>query len=40
MAAPVRGALFGNSHAEAVQLPALACIGGNEVIWIAGYDAG
>ena len=40
MAAPVRVALFGNSHAEAVQLPALACIGGNEVIGIAGYDAG
>ena len=38
MAKPVRIVLFGNSHAEAVQLPALAHIGGNEVVGIAGYD--
>ncbi len=39
MPAPVRIALFGNSHAEGVQLPALAHIGGNEVIGIAGHNA-
>ncbi len=38
MAKPVRIALFGNSHAGAVQLPALAHIGGNEVVGIAGHD--
>lgn len=38
MATSVRIVLLGNSHAEAVQLPALAHIGGNEVIGIAGYD--
>ncbi len=35
----VRIAIFGNSHAEGVQLPALAHIGGNEVVGIAGLDA-
>ena len=39
MANPVRIVLFGNSQAEAVQLPALNHIGGNEVVGIAGYDA-
>jgi predicted dehydrogenase len=39
MAKHVRIALIGNSHAEAVQLPTLAHIGGNEVIGIAGHDA-
>ncbi len=38
MASPVRIVLFGNSHAEAVQLPALRHVGGNEVVGIAGYD--
>jgi predicted dehydrogenase len=38
MSKSVRIVLFGNSYAEAVQLPALAHIGGNEVIGIAGYD--
>lgn len=38
MATPVRIALFGNSHAEAVQLPALVHVGGNEVVGIAGHD--
>lgn len=40
MTTPVRIALFGNSHAQAVQLPALAHVGGNEVIGIAGHDPG
>ena len=39
MATPVRIAMLGNSHAEAVQLPALKHIGGNEVVGIAGRDA-
>jgi len=39
MATQVRIALIGNSHAEAVQLPTLAHIGGNEVIGIAGHNA-
>jgi len=39
MANPVRIVLFGNSQAEAVQLPALNHIGGNEVVGIAGYGA-
>ncbi len=39
MPTPVRIALFGNSHAEGVQLPALAHIGGNEVVGIAGRNA-
>lgn len=39
MADPVRIALFGNSHAEGVQLPALEHIGGNQVVGIAGHDA-
>ncbi len=38
MANPVRIVLLGNSQAEAVQLPALHHIGGNEVVGIAGYD--
>ena len=38
MSKSVRIVIFGNSHAEAVQLPALAHIGGNEVVGIAGYD--
>lgn len=38
MAKQVRIALIGNSHAEAVQLPTLAHIGGNEVVGIAGHD--
>ena len=40
MANPVRIVLFGNSHAQAVQLPALAHIGGNSVVGIAGRDPG
>ncbi len=39
MANLVRIVLFGNSQAEAVQLPALNHIGGNEVVGIAGYNA-
>ena len=39
MANLVRIVLFGNSQAEAVQLPALNHIGGNEVVGIAGYHA-
>ncbi len=39
MADSVRIAIIGNSHAEGVQLPALAHIGGNEVVGIAGRDA-
>lgn len=39
MPAPVRIALFGNSHAEGVQLPALSHIGNNTVVGIAGYNA-
>ncbi len=39
MAKPVRIALLGNSHAESVQLPALAHIGGNQVVGIAGHNA-
>ncbi len=39
MPPPVRIALFGNSHAEGIQLPALAHIGGNEVVGIAGHNA-
>ncbi|MEE2888154.1 MAG: Gfo/Idh/MocA family oxidoreductase [Planctomycetota bacterium] len=39
MPEPVRIAIFGNSHAQGVQLPALAHIGHNQVIGIAGMDA-
>ena len=38
MVITVRIVLFGNSHAQAVQLPALAHIGGNQVVGIAGQD--
>ena len=39
MPTSVRIALFGNSHAEGVQLPALSHIGNNEVVGIAGHNA-
>lgn len=39
MSSPVRVVVVGNSHAAAVQLPALAHAGGNEVVGIAGLDA-
>lgn len=35
---PVRVVLLGNSFAEAVQLPALRSVGGNEVVGLAGRD--
>jgi predicted dehydrogenase len=38
MSSPVRVVVGGNSHAAAVQLPALAHIGGNEIVGIAGLD--
>lgn len=38
MPSPVRVALIGNSFAEAIQLPALRYVGGNEVIGLAGGD--
>ena len=38
MASPVRVAVFGNGFAARVQLPALALVGGNQVIGIAGRD--
>jgi predicted dehydrogenase len=38
MIRPVRIVLFGNSYAEKVQLPALAQVGGNQVVGLAGKD--
>lgn len=38
MTRPVRIALVGNSFASRVQLPALAWVGGNEVVGLAGAD--